>query len=79
MKLPALGQAYKENICPYFKIYGQYKKRSSHMTTTLFYLSIINIFRIHIVHEKALFGHCLPLGTRLAMVGIGVNGQATAR
>ena len=35
MKLPALGQVIKENICPYIKIYGQYKKRSSHVTATL--------------------------------------------
>ena len=35
MKLTALGQAYKENICPYFKMNDQYKKRSSPATTTL--------------------------------------------
>ena len=30
------------------------------------------------MHKEALFGHCLPLGARLAMVGIGVDGQTTA-
>ena len=41
-------------------------------------LAIINIFRVHIVHKEALFGHCLPFCARLAMIGIGVNGQASA-
>lgn len=35
MKLGAQGQVIKENICPYFKIYAQYKKRSSPVTATL--------------------------------------------
>ena len=42
-------------------------------------LTVRYTLRLHIVEMKALFGSLFPLGTRLAVVCVWIDGQTTAR
>ena len=42
-------------------------------------LTVCYALRLHVVEMKALFGSLFPLGTRLAVVCVWIDGQTTAR
>ena len=42
-------------------------------------LTVCYALRLHVVEMKALFGSLFPLGTRLAIICVWIDGQTTAR